>query len=170
MAIRDVRNQTAWVFTGNPETVNEQTDYAPGQLGSIVTINGKKYQRVQMDSGSSNGITAADKVVTFWKNSVNSLVTADLRFSEGGRNTPAGVLHCAVTDGYLCFVQKGGRSTIKTGGTPAIGDVAVANSGTAADVTPITAGSAPTYLKVGVYTSTASGSVASIDLMLDDNL
>lgn len=166
MSLNDGRHQAQWVFTGNPETVNEETDKYPGTLGSYITHNDKTYQRVKLDSGASNGIAAANNQVVTWKDSSKFLVTTDLRFSEAGRNAPAGVLHTAVTNGYFCFVQVGGRSNIKTAGSPAAGGLAVVNSGTAADVTPVAEGTAPTHVVVGVYRGAAVSSVAPVNLTL----
>ena len=173
MPVNTHRNQTQWVQSGNPETVNEATALSPGQLGSCITYGGKEYQFVQLDSGATALNTVgvvADKQLAFWKDRTTYLVSNDLRMSQEGRNGVAGVFHTAVTAGYYCFIQKRGISTVASEASNAIGDVAIAYSGTDARVTYITAGTAPTYKIVGQYRTVASANVATVNLALVDDV
>lgn len=165
------RNQLLWNFTGNPATVNETTAYAPGCLGDLITIGGKTYQYVQLDSGATStaAIAAAAGQITTWKDKATYLVTNDLRFSQAGRNAPAGMVCNAATAGNYIFVQKGGLaygSGLKATSSPAAGDLASVNSGTAADCAVSTAGTFPSYLPVARYLGASVNSLAPADLLL----
>ena len=168
----DIRNQFVFVSTGNPETVNDATPYAAGQVGALFTRGSETFQYVKFDTGATTAAAvavAADEIV-FWKDRDDFLVTTVANQAAAGRNAVAGVLKYALTPGYHGFIQTGGLSAIKTAGSPAIGDIAVANSGSDADVTPIGIGTAPTHRAVGVYQSTASGGVATVNLLLNENV
>ncbi len=163
-----LETRTQYVITNNPDTVNESTPYMDGQVGQVINVNEKTYQYVHVDSGAtaSNtvGVVAANEVA-FWKDKTQYLVTNDLRFSTGGRNTVAGIFRNAMTAGYYGFVlQQGDAISVKSDGGGAANDVAIANSGTAADITNITAGSAITYNTLGVIKGAAVASVISVDL------
>lgn len=169
------QNPTAYVYTGNPATVNTTTLYKPGELGSRLVADGKEWQLVQLDSGAtaatSVGVVAATQVA-FWKQKSIYLVTNDLvqsGASTGGtadRNLVAGVFPAAITAGNYCYVQQQGAATVlaASGGTWADAVVAIANSGTAADITSIAAGTAPTYIPLGVVRSGRASTTVTVDL------
>lgn len=172
-------NQTAYVFTGNPATVNTSTLYKPGELGSRLVDTNKAWQLVQLDSGATAaspvGVVAATQVA-FWKNKSTYTVTNDLVQSgqaSGGtadRNLVAGIFPLAVTAGNYCYVQQQGAATVlaASGGTWADAVVAIANSGTAADITSIAAGTAPTYIPLGVVRSGRASTTVTVDLNIPD--
>jgi len=168
MAKNAFETRTSYVITNNPDTVNESTPYMEGQVGQVLNLGEKTYQYVQVDSGAtaSNtvGVVAANEVA-FWKDRTKYIVTNDLRQAVGGRNAIAGIFRNAMTAGYYGFVlQQGDAVSVKSDGGGAAGDIAIANSGTAADVTNITAGSALTYLNLGTIRRVAVASVISVDL------
>lgn len=173
-------NQTMFVFTGNPETVNVSSLYKGGELGSVVrTTAGKQYQLVQVDSGvtasTGPGVVAATQVA-FWKNKATYLVTNDLVQSgassggTGDRDLAAGIFMNAVTSGNFCFIQQRGRCNVlaASGGTWSDGVKAVANSGTAADAISVAAGTADTYRRIGVCRGTRASTTIPCDLDLPD--
>lgn len=162
------RTQTEYVVTGNPDTVNESAAYYPGQPGQVFEQNQRTYQYVQNDSGTiaaaPSGVVAANQVA-FWKDKTKFLVTNDLAQASGGRNAVAGIYRNAVTAGNFCFIlQRGDAIPVKSDGGGAANDIAIANSGSNADVTNITAGTAPTFNPLGVIKAPASGGNISVDI------
>jgi len=168
MAKNAFETRTSYVITNNPDTVNESTPYMDGQVGQVLNLGEKTYQYVQVDSGAtaSNtvGVVAANEVA-FWKDQTRYIVTNDLRQAVGGRNAIAGIFRNAMTAGYYGFLlQQGDAISVKSDASGAAGDLAVANSGTNADVTAITAGTAPTYRTLGTIRAAAAGGNISVDL------
>ena len=162
--------QPAFVTGGNPASVNEQTPHLLGQLGCTVEVGNKKWQYVLLDTGcvaaATSGVVAANDLA-FWKDRTKYLVTNDLRFSEAGRNGVAGVLGCAVTAGYGCFIQRGGRATLNQDyGTAAAGTLASAYSGTGAGAEFTAVGTYPSYFVIGVALG-ANSSGVSTELLID---
>jgi len=163
--------QPAFVWTGNPATVNEQTPHLPGQLGCKIEVGNKKWQYVQLDTGcvaaNTVGVVAANDLA-FWKDRTAYLVTNDIRQSESKSNSCCGVFGVAVTAGYYCFVQTGGRATVAQGsGTAAAGSLASAYaSGTAADALFTNESTYPINLVIGRALGADSSGVA-IELLID---
>lgn len=139
--------------------------YQGGQLGMRATLTGMVFQVVKSDSGPSS-IAAGD--VAFWMNRANYVVTNKLADAPEGRNGVAGMFTVIVTPGYYTAIQIGGRGyrTIKTAGAPDQGMIAVANSGSSSDVVGIPAGTAPTYVPLGVFTGAISTGFQAIELSL----
>lgn len=156
--------------SSNLENVDLATLPRPGELGQrVYGSTNKEYQVVQLDSGATAANTvgvAARGQVSYWKDKVNYIVTNDLRQSPEGRNGGAGIFMKANTAGYYTLIQQRGNMSAVVDGatTPAVGDIAIPNSGTNADITKVSAGTAPTYNVVGTYASTQSGGKSSIDL------
>ena len=145
--------------------MNVATLYEAGQLGMRVTQVGKVFQVVKCDSGPAS-VAASD--VAFWKDRANYIVTNKLADAPEGRNGVAGMFCTAVTPGQFCVVQIGGRGyvSIKTAGAPDQGMTAVANSGTASDVVGIPAGTAPTYMVLGIFTGVLAAGKQPIELSI----
>jgi len=145
--------------------MNVASLYQAGQLGMRATLSGMVFQVVQCDSGPAS-VVAGD--VAFWKARSTYVVTNKLADAPEGRNGVAGMFTYAVTPGYFCVVQIGGRgyNTIKTAGAPNQGMIAVANSGSSSDVVGIPAGTAPTYVPLGVFTGEPSTGYTSIELSI----
>lgn len=162
-------NRTQYIKGGDPLTANETELIRLGDLGGKLIHDGKRLQRVKVDSGATSatptGIVAA-KQIAFWKNSADYLVTNDSRFSEANRNSVAGVFPVAITAGRFGFVVQEAKNyeTKATGSSWVKGDVAVANSGTDADVVRVAEGTAPTHVPVGVARAAASGGNVALDL------
>jgi len=158
-------NQTIYIDKfGSIDKINAASLYKPGELGSReFDVAGRGWQLVVTDSGPTS-IAAGD--LAFWVSKSAYKVTNKLADAPEGRNAVAGIFTVTVTPGYYTCIQRLGASivTVNSAGSPAIGDIAIANSGTNKDSTPIAAGTAPTYLPLGVYSSTATSSKASIDL------
>jgi hypothetical protein len=155
------------IFTGAQKlpVMNVITLYQAGQLGMRVTQVGKVFQVVKSDSGPAT-IAAGD--IAFWKDRANYIVTNKLADAPQGRNGVAGMFCAAITPGYYCVVQIGGPGyvTIKTSGAPNQGMIVVANSGSSSDVVGIPAGTAPTYVPLGVFTGEPSAGYTALELSI----
>jgi|SRR5262245_7342635 len=181
------RQQTIWLPTGNPDTTNiTSADFnslggQPGQLGTEFEYVDRKYQRVQLDSGataaaSPAGAPAANQLA-YWKaKSGQYIVTNDRRFAlgfsggnDGYRNQVAGIIRLAATPGnYIDVLKAGANIPVASDGNGADGGVAVAEAGTAARVTAVTAGTAPTCIPVGVIRGAAVANVINVDVDIPD--
>jgi hypothetical protein len=164
--------QTVYLSTGDPDTMNASELYKPGELGAIFDFAGsRRYQLVQLDSAAvaanPSGVVAATQVA-FWKDRSKYLVTNDLRFSN--RNEVAGIFRTALTAGYYgCVLKKGNSINVKGASTTyADGDVLIANSGTAADATVVAAGTAPTYIPIGVARGVLANGVVPTDVNIPE--
>jgi hypothetical protein len=169
------RIQTVYLTTGNPDTVNDAALYKGGELGAEFDFAGnKRYQLVQLDSGATastpSGVVAANQLA-FWKDKSKYLVTNDQRQAIGNsvanawRNEVAGIFRNAATGGnYCCVLKRGSSIPVKSDGTGGIGQIAMANSGANADVTPNAVGVASIYLPVGVMVSAPAGGNVNVDV------
>lgn len=147
------------------QSMNVASLYQAGQLGMRCTLGGQVWQVVKCDSGPAS-VAIGD--VAFWKDRANYIVTNKLADAPQGRNGAAGMFTVAVTPGQFTAIQIGGRgvNTIKTAGAPNQGMVAVANSGSSSDVVGIPAGTAPTYVVLGVFTGEPSAGFTAIELSI----
>jgi hypothetical protein len=162
----NVTNETMYVGAQSLPLLNVASLYKGGELGSRITDGiGRVYQTVLCDSGPAS-VAAGD--VAFWKTRASYVVTNKLADAPEGRNGVAGMFLMAVTPGNYCRVQIGGRSFtgIKTAGAPNQGMIAVANSGSSADVIGIPAGTAPTYTPLGTFTGEPAAGVTGIEFTL----
>lgn len=159
--------QTQYVVTGNPDTVNQSAAYPDtGQLGQRLEVNTNTYQYVQVDSGANQGTIAAGDLA-YWKDRSTFLVTKDIAQSNGGRNNVAGIFRNAMTLGYYGYVlQRGDAISVKSDGSGAEGGIAISDSSNAR-VTPVTAGTAPTYQPLGKIRGAAAGGFISVDVNID---
>lgn len=162
-------NQTIFIDKfGSIDKFNAATLYKPGELGSRdIDTTGREWQLVVCDSGPAS-VAAGD--LAFWKNKTNYQVTNKLADAPEGRNSVAGIFTNAVTPGNYTAIQVRGASFhgLNCTTTPAVGDVAVANTGTGKDVVGVNQGTAPTCIPVGVFSSTQSSNLISVDLKLGD--
>lgn len=167
--------QTTYVVTGNPDTVNESTIYAGGQLGQCVESNDRGYQYVQLDSGATASTTAgavAANQLAYWKDRSTYKVTNDSRFAlldaqaNSFRNNVAGVFRAAVTAGNYCFVLQRGRAiSLKEVGSATGGMTLIAStSTTAADALGVAINTAPNCLTLGVCRTATSGTTCTADV------
>lgn len=173
----DIRQQTVYLTTGNPDTVNDSALYRGGELGQEFEWNDRGYQIVQVDSGATastaTGAVAANQLA-FWKDKAKYLVTNDSTQAVGGqvanafRNSVAGVFRTSVTSGYYCCIVKRATNLPVKGSSGGIGQTAVANSGTAADVTPAAVGTAPPYMSLGIMRGDSSGGNINVDVFIPD--
>lgn len=154
---------TLYVGAQKLPAMNVSALYQAGQLGMRCTLGSQVWQVVKCDSGPAS-VAAGD--VAFWKDRANYIVTNKLADAPQGRNGACGMFTAAVTPGYFCAVQIGGRgyNTIKTAGAPNQGMTVVANSGSSSDVIGIPAGTAPTYVPLGVFTGEPGTGYTSIEL------
>ena len=170
------RVQTIYLETGDPDTVNTENLYAPGHLGAAFEKNNKSYQFVKLDSGAtaavSSGVVAANDLA-FWKDKSSFLVTNDAAQAIGQptanayRNQVAGVFRAAVTAGrYCCILQSGDNIPVRaTGG--GIGQTAIANSGSDADVAFEAVATQATYQPLGIgreATGDTTANMCNVDL------
>ncbi len=178
----ELRKKSLYFDNGDPATYHVATEYKPGELGEIVTVAEKSFQKVVLDSGATAstavGIVAAGQVA-YWKDKSTYIVTNDSAQALGAnsvlnggnssfRNEVAGVFGVAVAAAEYCAVQFKGRCNVKaaSGGTYGVGNTFVANTGTAADGTTIDVGTAITSIVVGVVAGARSAPNAPIDLNL----
>lgn len=116
----NTRQQGIWISTGDPDNVDERSMYAPGQLGSKVTLiqptrspagveegRSKTYQYVRVDSGVA--VAPFPGAVAWWLNSAQYLVTT----AATNRGRVAGVFQGTVTPGNFCFIQQKGPGKVK---------------------------------------------------------
>jgi hypothetical protein len=137
-----LRNQTAYVSTGNPETFNESVLYKPGELGSILSKNKSSYQLVESITDAIVGQLA------FWQDRDNYQVT-DL-VASSNRNQVAGIYLGTITLGNFCFIlTKGFFDVLALAGTYVDGETAIANSGVLAEITRLAVAAPVTFTKVG---------------------
>lgn len=172
------RVQSLYVSAGNPDSENITTAYLAatfrsGEIGMSMDVNDRTYTRVVLDSGATaataTGVVAANQLA-FWKDRSQYLVTNDSKQSDLGatnfRNSVAGIFRTAVTAGNSCFILIRGRKISVKGTAGAVGDQIIANSGTNADTTNISAGSAFTYQILGVC-AVASTDSANVTVDVD---
>ena len=171
--MENAKFQPSFVTTGNPASVNESAalQHLPGQLGCTVEVGNKKWQYVLLDTGAvaaaTPGVVAANDVA-YWKDRTNYLVTNDERMSEAGVNGVAGVFGCAVTAGYYCFIQRGGRASVyQDTGTAAAGTVGSGSTASTCGLVFTTVGTAPINLPVAVALGAAATNMVSVELLLD---
>ena len=170
------RDQTLYFKRGDPDLMNESSLYAPGMLGNVAEVHDRTYQIVQVDSGAtastSSGVIVANDL-GYWKDKDKYLVTNDQAQAIGNgvsnawRNFVAGVFRTAVTAGYYCAIlQRGDDIPVNaTGG--GIGQTAIANSGSDADVAFEAVGTQATYEPLGIAreaTGDTTSGMANCDL------
>lgn len=166
--------------------------FHPGEAGSRVILSEvgpgvKEYQLCQIDSGCTastpTGALALGQLL-YWKNRPLYQVTNDQRFSDLGSGTArnnvqaaAGILVTNNGSGVLSalpgdwvYLQTKGKCTVVlTPSSPAVGDFAVPNnSATVPQVSSVAIGTAPSDTLVGRFTTTATASVATVDLQLPE--
>jgi hypothetical protein len=167
-----------YLTTGNPDTENNLTLYAPGELGAIYQRGDSQWQQVQLDSGATAAanLAVASGQILYWKNKLQKIVTNDIKqavgtaVSNGWSNHVAGVLRNTATPGnYIWIMQRGLGISIKTSQTMTIGQSVIANTATpVADVAGVNVGTAPTAQKLGVATSANAASAVTVDLNITD--
>ena len=176
----NTRQQGVWIQTGDPETVDEATPYAPGQLGSRVTIvqpgprggtpgaeenRPKTYQYVRTDSSMT--VAPFKGAVAWWADSSNYLVTT----SSTNRGRVAGIFQNAITLGNYGFIQTKGPATVKfvdgVAADPTAAGLIVVPSGTDGKADCLAAGTAATYPALGASASAYVAPLAEAVVELD---
>ncbi len=176
----NTRQQGVWIQTGNPETVDEVSPYAPGQLGSRVTVvqpgprggtpgaeenRPKTYQYIRTDSSMT--VAPFKGAVAWWSDSANYLVTT----SSTNRGRPAGVFANAITLGNYGFIQTKGPGTVKfidaATAVPTAAGLIVIPSGTDGKADCLAAGTAATYPALGISVSAMDGGLSEAVVELD---
>lgn len=167
-----------YLLTGNPDTENNATLYAPGELGAIYQRGDNQWQQVQLDSGATaaaNLAVAANQIL-YWKNKLAKIVTNDTKQAIGNSvsnawaNEVAGVLRNTATPGnFIWVLQRGLGISVKTSQTVTLGETIVANTSTpVADVAGTAVGTAPPYQKLGVATAGNANSLVTVDLNITE--
>lgn len=178
------RMRTVYYGAQTFSTFNVSSLYKPGELGNVVidVSQNRRGQLVQLDSGctasTATGVTAAGQVL-FWKDKSKFLVTNDalqanaVNAPAGGwgnagnatldaRAFYAGICQNAVTAGYYTIIIQrtdqaaGFLVKAAVGGTYNAGNFLTPNTGTAADATSVTAGTAP-YPMIGTVLAARDG-------------
>lgn len=169
------RMGTVYVPTGNPDTVNEATLYAGGELGVAYDWVDRAYQVVKFDSCSTAaaGVAPAANQLLYWKDKANYLVTNAYNAAQGGaygaRTVPAGVLRNAATAGYYIHMLIRGRDIpilCSTGlGGELKGEQVTAHT-TTAQVVGVAVATAVTVPRIGVASRASTATLLYTDVDL----
>jgi hypothetical protein len=180
----NIRQQTMYFVTGDPETENNATLEYPGQLGSRCTIieplrgspttagayRAKTYQLIQTDSTMT--VAPFSGAVAWWSDKTRYLVTTSRTKTGIGR--VAGVFRSAVTPGNYGFIQTQGPCVNvyiqpSPGAPPDATGLFVIPSATTDGAANIAgaAGTAPIYPPMGVSASTMIGGTSQCEVDLD---
>jgi len=180
MSPNNIRQQGVFVSTGDPETVDDASMYAPGTLGARVTVKQptrgaagaedyryKTYQYVRGDSSMS--VTPFKGAVMWWADKTAYQVTTDP--TKLGRGRVAGICQSAPGAGNFFYVQTQGPGIVKfiDGVTAAPSDdgLIVVPSATAGKADALAAGSAATYPAIGVTAGALQGGTSEAVVDLD---
>ena len=169
------RMGTPYVSTGNPDSVNDASLYAGGELGVAYDENDRTYQIVKLDSGATAAaslLPAANQLL-YWKDRANYIVTNDINQAKGKsaansafRNQVAGILRNAATPGYyIHMLIRGRKIAVKsTEANATIGYAMV--SDTTNTAVSVAAGTAPTVRPIGYQAATGTGAYVYTDVDL----
>ena len=188
----NIRQQLSYMQSGDPETCSDATMYAPGQLGTSVTViqptrspagvedgRAKTYQYVQTDSAMT--VAPFKGAVAWWSDRKKYLVTTNP--GQAARNAVAGVFQndeavAPITKGNFCFIQKGGPGSVKFTDASANGAATTAGlqvipsdpSSTAGKAQTMTAGTAATNTVMGVTVGSGAvlNALAVVELAIPD--
>lgn len=158
--------QSAFITTGNPDTVNDAaTDVPaiyPGQIGKVYQFGDRVYQYVKFDASA---VTYAANQVVGWKDRSTFTVTNKIN-TDSALNQVAGIARGAVGQGnYGWMLVKGDAIAVKYGGGGASAkDVIVARGADVGDSTHTAAGTAPVSKPIGVATAASSGGNVTTDV------
>lgn len=168
-----------YLQSGDPETENASSLYAPGLLGARFTViqpsrstpgaedgRSKRYQLIRTDSTMS--VAPFRGAVAWWSDKTQYLVTTSP--TALGRGRIAGVFQNAITPGNFGCVQVEGPATVKfidaVTAAPTAAGLFVIPSATAGKADTLAAGTAATYPTLGVTAGTynAPAAEAVVDL------
>lgn len=173
-----------YLQSGDPEQENVAALHAPGTLGCRFTViqptrtppgpeagRSKRYQLIQTDSTMS--VAPYPGATAWWADKTRYLVTTSPTLL--GRNLVAGVFQNAITPGNYGCVQLNGPGTVKltdaSVGAAVAGDL-VQPSSTAGKAERVAAGTALTYVQMGVIaaplTKDAGGATVVVDLSIPE--
>lgn len=177
------REQAMWVSTGDPETVDSVTLFAPGQLGRYVTVKqptsaspegqdeegrDKVYRLVQGDS--SMAVAPFPGAVMWWSDKSRFRVTTAATI----RGARAGVCQGSPGKGNYFFIGTGGPMKTKIvdapTAVPSNTRQPVIPSATAGKADVLAAGTAPTYPVLGWTAGTLNlgDNTITVDLEIPD--
>ena len=113
-----------YLQSGDPETENTPTLYAPGLLGARFTViqpsratpgtesgRSKRYQIIRTDSTMT--VAPFLGAVAWWSDKTQYLVTTNAAATGGGRGRVAGIFQNAITPGNFGCVQVEGPAMVK---------------------------------------------------------
>ena len=127
-----------------------------GQLGMVIEDSGKVYRLVQHVKVTASVTTAAG-FACHWYDRDNFKVVSDQTDAQAGVNGVAGAYLGVVTDNYYCFIQMGGKQTLKTAASVVAGDKLIGST-TDGQLARVAAGTATTDECVAIaYGSVSSG-------------
>jgi hypothetical protein len=165
---------TPYLLTNNPNTENNATLYAPGELGGIYVKGDDIWQQVQVDSGAT---AAANKVLAvgdllYWKNISAKIVTNDTKqalnpaIANSYQNRVAGVLMVAATPGNYVWVRKRGLNvSVRTAGSAmTVGQTVQADTSNTAAIVGVATGTQNTAQTLGVVQTATASSLTGVDL------
>jgi len=165
----NIRQQGIWIQSGDPETVDDVTPYAPGMLGARVTVKQptlgvpegsigvdvqdyrpKTYRYVKADEDSNMSVNPFAYAVAYWADAARYIVTTE---PAGRRGRVAGVFQNALTPGHYGFIQTKGPTLVKllmpVTAMPSTAGLGVIPSATAGRADVVAAGTAPGYPALG---------------------
>src|SRR3990167_327756 len=162
MAVSNNRkmNQGVWIGDGFA-TENATSLFLGGQLGMVFTKAGKTYQLFRSASGADAIIA---NVALAWVDFDDFTVTDDI--SDAARNRPAGIAIGTLTASNYGWIQVGGPGTGKDDGNNAADATILFLSATDGALANTAAGTAPTYIPMGVATAAASGAGGTIAMYI----
>lgn len=174
MAGGNLENPCAFVSTGDPSTVDEATPFAPGQLGTVVTVKNstvfdpgvspRVFQYVKLKSDA----TAAKGAFVIWDDYDNFVVTTANSNVSANRNKGAGFLQgTKPTAGNYGFIQVAGQGAvlIENGVTPAVGQQIIQGATTAGRAEIVALGTAATSGPYGVVLSLKNAGSIGTDVV-----
>lgn len=177
------REQAMWVSTGDPETVDSPTLFAPGQLGRHLTVKqptstegagqaeegrDKIYRLVQGDSAMT--VAPFPGAVMWWSDKSRFRVTTSATL----RNARAGVCQGSPGKGNYFFIGTGGPHKTKLVDAPTAAPTntrqPVIPSATDGKADVLAVGTAPTHAILGYTASTLNlgDNTITVDLEIPD--
>lgn len=167
-----------YLLTGNPNTENNATLYAAGELGAVYQKGDDQWQQVQLDSGATAAANLAPAVghLLYWKSLSAKIVTNDTKqaiapsVANSYQNRVAGVLMVAATPGnYIWVRQRGFAVPIRSAGSAlTVGQTVQADTANAAGIVGVATGTQNTAQKLGVVATATASSLTPVDLNITE--
>jgi hypothetical protein len=164
---------TPYLLTNNPNTENNATLYAPGELGGIYVKGDDIWQQVQVDSGATAAANRAPTVgdLVYWKSISAKIVTNDTKqalnpaIANSYQNRVAGVLMVAATPGNYVWIRKRGLNVpVRSAGALTVGQTVQADTSNTAGIVGVATGTQNTAQNLGTVQTATVSSLTGVDL------